>query len=77
LSQMKMTLTARPKCPDDVGAADLWELMAFSGEAPNVIPQGIALLLLATLQIPGVAGLHICALKVAGEDLLEIFLAIN
>jgi hypothetical protein len=33
--------------------------------------------MLATLQISGVAGSHVCALDVASEDLLEILLAIN
>jgi hypothetical protein len=35
-------------------------------------PVGIPLLLSATLQIPGIAGPHVCELKVAGENLLEI-----
>jgi hypothetical protein len=51
--------------------------MAFLGELSNVISEGLAWLLLATLQILGVAHPHVCALEVAGEDLLEILLAIN
>jgi hypothetical protein len=51
--------------------------MALLGETLDVILQGFTLLLLATLQIPGVAGLHVCALKVVGEDLLEILPTID
>jgi hypothetical protein len=46
--------------------------MALPREALNVISEGFTLLLSATLQVLGVARLHIHALKVAGEDLLEI-----
>jgi hypothetical protein len=31
----------------------------------------------ATLQIRGIAGSHVCALKVAGKDLLEILATID
>jgi hypothetical protein len=51
--------------------------VAFLGEPPNVIPKGLTLLLLATLQILGVAQPYVSALEVAGEDLIEIFLAID
>jgi hypothetical protein len=47
------------------------------GEAPDVIPQGFSLLLSATLQISGIVGLHICALKVLCEYLLEILPTID
>jgi hypothetical protein len=68
---------AGPKCRDDAGIANLGELVAFLGQTLNVISEGLAQLLLATLQIPGVAHPHMCALKVASEDLLDILLAIN
>jgi hypothetical protein len=45
--------------------------MAFSGDPPNVIQEGLAWLLLATLQILGVARPHVSALEVVGEDLLR------
>jgi hypothetical protein len=45
--------------------------MVLSGEAPDVISEGFARLLSATLQVSEVVGSHICALKVASEDLLE------
>jgi hypothetical protein len=44
---------------------------------PDVVLQGFALLLWATLQIPGVTLPHICALKVASEDLLKILPTID
>jgi hypothetical protein len=46
--------------------------MTLLGEVPDVNPQGSSLLLPATLQIPGIVGPHVCALKFVGEDLLEI-----
>jgi hypothetical protein len=51
--------------------------MSLPGESPNIILEGVTQLLPATLQILGVVGLHVCALEVASEDLLEILLAIN
>jgi hypothetical protein len=51
--------------------------MKFLGEPLNVIPEGLNRLLWATLQIPGVARLHVCALQVFGKDLLVVLLAIN
>jgi hypothetical protein len=51
--------------------------MTLSGETPDVVPQGFALHLLATLPIPGVTRPHVCASKVAGEDLLEILPTID
>jgi hypothetical protein len=72
-----LIVCVRPECRNDVDVADLGELMALLGETLDVILQGFTLLLLATLQIPGVAGLHVCALKVVGEDLLEILPTID
>jgi hypothetical protein len=46
--------------------------MALSGETPNVILEGFTLLLPATLQILRIARPHVCAIKVADEDLLDI-----
>jgi hypothetical protein len=51
--------------------------MAFLGELSYVIQEELARLLPATLQIPEVAWPNVCALEVAGEDLLEVLLAIN
>jgi hypothetical protein len=62
---------------NDVGIVDLWEFMTLLGETPDVVPLGFNLLPLATLQIPRILGPHVCALKVAGKDILEIFPTID
>jgi hypothetical protein len=49
------TVCTEPECRDDVSVTDLGELVALLGETLDVILQGFTLLLLATLQIPGVA----------------------
>jgi hypothetical protein len=51
--------------------------MALLGDSVDVIPEGFTWFMSATLQILGVVGLHVCALEVTGEDLLEILPAIN
>jgi hypothetical protein len=51
--------------------------MTFLGELSDVIPEGLACLLGATLQITGVARPYVSALEVAGEDLLKIFPTID
>jgi hypothetical protein len=77
LMHQALVVHAVPECRDDVGVTDLWELVALLGETPDVIPLGFTLLLLAILQILGAAQLHVCALKVTGEDLLQNLLAID
>jgi hypothetical protein len=62
---------------DDGGVADLGELMTLSGETSDVVLQGFALFLSATLQILEVAESHVCALKVTDEDHLEILPTID
>jgi hypothetical protein len=71
------TAIARQELRDDIGIIDLREFVALSGEPLNVISEGLTRLLPATLQTPGVARPHVCALEVAGKDLLEIHPAIN
>jgi hypothetical protein len=51
--------------------------VALAGKPPNVIPEGLNLLLSVALQIPGVARPYVHALKFAGEDLPKILPAIN
>jgi small neutral amino acid transporter SnatA (MarC family) len=51
--------------------------MAFLRKMSNVVLYGLPLFLSAALQIRGVFGLHICALEIAGKNLLEILLAID
>jgi hypothetical protein len=62
---------------DDIAVANLGEFVTLSGGAPDVVPQGFPLLLLVTLQIPGITGMHICAVKVASKDLHEILPTID
>jgi hypothetical protein len=59
------------------GVVDLWELMALPGEVSDVIPEGFTWLLIVTLQVLGIAGLHIRALYVTCEDALEILPTID
>jgi hypothetical protein len=61
----------------DMTLTNLGEVVAFLGKMTDVNPQGFLLLLLATLQILGIFGPHICALEVASKDLLEILPPIN
>jgi hypothetical protein len=68
---------ARPERRYNVSVAYLWEFMTFLGETLDIILQGLTLFLPATLQIPGVAGPNVCALEIAGKDLLEILPAID
>jgi hypothetical protein len=43
----------------------------------DVVPQVFTLLLSATLQIPRITGPHVCAMKIAGNDILETFPTID
>jgi hypothetical protein len=67
----------RPERRDDFAVTDFGELMTLLGETSDVVPLGFTLLLLRTLEILGVTRLHVRALKVAGEDLLEILPTID
>jgi hypothetical protein len=69
------TICAGQECRDDVSIADLEEIVTLSGETPDVIPQGLPLPLPATLDITGIAGPHVCALKVVSEDLMRTCLS--
>jgi uncharacterized protein (DUF3820 family) len=71
------TVCVRPERRDDIGVTDLGEFMTLLRETLDITPQGFPLLLPATLQILEIVRLHICALKVAGEELLKIFPTIN
>ena len=42
------------------------------GEPTDVIPQGLARLLLAALEVPGIPRADICPLEVPDEDPLEV-----
>ena len=62
---------------DDVGVDDARQRVALLGEAPDVVTQGLAGLLLAVLEVPRVAGVHVRALEVADEDLTEVCPAVD
>jgi hypothetical protein len=71
------TCRAILECRDDVGVGHNRKLVALLLETLDVISEGFTLLLPTFLQIPGVAWMHVCALKVASEELLEILPAID
>jgi hypothetical protein len=77
LMHQGLVICVRPECRNDASVVDHREFMTLLGETPNVVPQGFALLLSATLQISRIAGLHVCALKIAGKDIIEIFPTID
>jgi hypothetical protein len=70
-------LASGPKeaCADDVCVDDVGEGIAFLGELANVVPQGLARLLFAALEVPGVSRAHVHPLEIPNEDLFEICLA--
>jgi hypothetical protein len=68
---------AGPERQDDVSVTELGEFVTLLGETPDVLLQGFPWLLLTTLQISVIAGPHVCALEVAGENLLEILPTID
>jgi hypothetical protein len=72
-----MTHLAGLEFQDDVSIGHPRELVALSGEAPNLISEGFTQLLPIALQVPGVAKTHIRAMDVAGEDVLEILPVFN
>jgi hypothetical protein len=71
------TCRAILECRDDVGVGHNRKLVALLLETLDVISEGFTRILPTFLQIPGVAWMHVCALKVASEELLEILPAID
>ena len=71
---MDQGLAGRPReeCADDVCVDDIREGVALLGEPTDVIPQGLAGLLLATLEVPGVSRADIRLLEISDEDPLEV-----
>ena len=53
-----------------VGIGDVRELVALSGEAPDVPVEGLTSLLTAVLEVPWVLRALVCALEVPHKDLL-------
>jgi hypothetical protein len=71
------TVRVRPEHQDDVDVIYFGELVTLSRQTTDVVSQIFTLFLPAALQMSGVTRSHICALKVAGEDLFEILLTID
>ena len=51
---------------------DVRELVALSGEAPDVLAEGLTGLLTVVLEVPWVPSALVCALDVSHKDLLQI-----
>jgi hypothetical protein len=62
----------KQECTNDVCVDDIRQRVALPGEPVNVVPQGLARLLLAALEVLGVSGAHIRPLEFPDEDLLEL-----
>jgi hypothetical protein len=55
-----------------VGVDDVRERVALFGKAPDIVPEGLAELLLAALEVPRVARANVSALEVSDEKLPEV-----
>jgi hypothetical protein len=62
---------------DHVEVGDIGEFGALPREAPDVIPEGFTWFLLATPEVPHVAGAHVGPLKVSLEHPHEIVLVVD
>ena len=71
---MDQGLTGRlgEECTDDVHIDNIRERVASLGEPTDVIPQGLARLLLAALKVLGVYRVDIRPLEIFDEDPLEV-----
>ena len=65
------------KGPYHVGVGDVWELVALSGEAPDVPAEGFIGLLTAVLEVPWVSRAFVRALEITHEDLSQIRPTLN
>ena len=62
---------------DHVGVDDVREGVALFGEMTDVIPDGLAALLIAALEVPRVAWVDVCALELANKPLPQVCPATN
>ena len=60
------------ECADDVRVDDIRDGVTSLGEPADVIPQGLAGLLLAALEVLGVPRADICPLEIPDEDPFEV-----
>ena len=67
-----LTGYSREECANDIHVDDIREGVASLGEPTDVIPQGLAGLLLAALEVPGVPRVDIRPLEIPDKDPLEI-----
>ena len=72
-------LTGRPEeeCAGDVRVDDIREGVASLEKPTDVIPHGLAGLLLAALEVPGVSRVNICPLEIPDEDPLDVHLVMD
>ena len=61
----------------DVGVGDIGQLIALSGEAPDVPTEGFTSLLSVVFEVPRVPRALVCALEVPHKDLLQVRPALN
>ena len=73
---MDQGLIVRPReeCADDIYVDDIRDGVASLGEPTDVIPQGLAGLLVAALEVLGVSRADIRPLEISDEDPLEVCL---
>ena len=71
---MNQGLIGRPRQEGSyhVGVGDVRELVVLSGEAPDVLAEGLTGLLTAVLEVPWVPRVFVRALEVSHKDLLQI-----
>ena len=62
---------------DHVGVDDVREGVALFGEMTDVIPDGLAALLIAALEVPRVAWVDVCALELSNKPLPQVCPATN
>ena len=60
-----------------IGVDNIRELVALSGEAPDVPAEDLTSLLMAVLEVPWVPKAFVCALEVSHKDLLQIRLTLD
>ena len=61
----------------NIGVGDVRELIALSGEAPDVVTEGLTGLLSAVFEVPWVPRALVCALEVPHKDLIQIRPSLN
>ena len=67
-----LVVCPRKECADDVCVDDIREGVASLREPVDVIPQGLAGLLLTALEVPGVPRVDIRPLEIPDEDPLKV-----